>query len=285
MKLVMTLLVRDAEDIIATHIEYHRSRGVDFFIATDNLSEDRTPEILETYRRQGVLHLLRETDDNYAQNRWVTRMARMACTDFGADWVINSDDDEFWWPDEAESLKDALHRVAPEAQVVSAARHNFVPRPETAGANFVDTMTVREARSLNPLGAPLPPKVCHRGYDDVKITQGNHFVRRGGVTLPPTTAAISILHFPLRTYAHFSRRIAVGGAAYERNTELQSAGRTWRMLYDTLKRGELEAYYRSQEPDAAALEQGLTSGRLVRDERLREYVHRHGIDRGMRAGA
>ncbi len=277
MKLVMTLLVRDAEDILETNIEYHLARGVDFFIATDNLSEDNTREILERYRRKGLLHLLLETDDNYAQNRWVTRMARMACSDFGADWVINNDDDEFWWPDEASDLKGALEAVPMDAAVVSAERTNFIPRPETAGANFIETMTVREARSLNPLGAPLPAKVCHRAYDDVKITQGNHFVRRGGVTLTPTVAALSILHFPLRSYQQFARRIAVGGAAYERNTEVQGAGKTWRMLYEKLKRGELEQYYRSQELEAGAIAQGLAEGRLVRDERLREYVHRRGI--------
>ncbi len=274
----MTLLVRDAEDIIATNIEYHLARGVDFIIATDNLSEDGTREILERYRRMGVLHLLIETDDNYAQNIWVTRMARMARSEFGADWVINSDDDEFWWPDEEDGLKESLDRVAADAQVVSAERRNFVPRPQTIGPDFVDTMTVREARSVNSLGAPLPPKVCHRGYDDVKVTVGNHFVRRGGVTLQPTTAGLSILHFPSRTYRQFSRKIAMGGAALERNTELTLGSvATWRMLYEKLKRGELEDYYRSQEPDAQTIAQGLADGRFVRDERLREFVHRHGI--------
>ena len=41
MKLVMTLLVRDEDDIIASNIDFHLNRGVDFIIAMDNLSVER----------------------------------------------------------------------------------------------------------------------------------------------------------------------------------------------------------------------------------------------------
>lgn len=88
MKLVMTLLVRDEEDIVGSNIDFHLAQGVDFIIATDNLSGDGTPEILRRYERQGLLHYIHQPEDNFAQHRWVTHMAQMACTDFAADWVI-----------------------------------------------------------------------------------------------------------------------------------------------------------------------------------------------------
>jgi hypothetical protein len=42
-RIVMTLLCRDEEDIVGYNIAYHLAQGVDFVIATDNASQDRTP--------------------------------------------------------------------------------------------------------------------------------------------------------------------------------------------------------------------------------------------------
>ena len=98
LKIVMTLLVRDEEDIIGENLEFHRAQGIDHFIVTDNRSVDRTTDILQRYVSQGILTYIWEGRDNYDQAVWVTRMARVAATEFDADWVINSDADEFWMP-------------------------------------------------------------------------------------------------------------------------------------------------------------------------------------------
>jgi hypothetical protein len=117
MKLVMTLLARNEADIIDAQIAYHLNTGVDFVIATDNRSLDGTTEILERYERAGVLHLLQEQGDDMRQDEWVTRMARLAATEFGADWVINADADEFWWP-RGGTLKQVLQVVPQRFGVV-----------------------------------------------------------------------------------------------------------------------------------------------------------------------
>ena len=122
----MPLLVRDEADIVDAQIAFHLHAGVDFVIATDNRSQDGTTEILERYERTGHLLLLREDGDDMRQDEWVTRMARLAATDHGADWVINADADEFWWP-RSGSLKDVLATIPERYGVVRGCWRHFLP--------------------------------------------------------------------------------------------------------------------------------------------------------------
>ena len=103
----MTLLARDEQDIIRENIEFHLSQGVDFFIVTDNKSVDLTPDFRKGYEKKGILRYIFEGNDNYNQHAWVTRMAQMAYTEYGADWVINNDADEIWWKNSG-TLKEML---------------------------------------------------------------------------------------------------------------------------------------------------------------------------------
>jgi len=168
MKLVMTLLLRNEEDILASTIDYHLNQGVDYIIATDNLSDDGTPDILESYRQMGVLQVIQESEDNYAQHKWVTRMARLACTEYQADWVINNDADEFWWPEQGDTIKGILAAQDESVLAVTAPRTNFVPLEAGNPAQVLERMIYRESDSRNALGEPLQSKVCHRAHPDIE---------------------------------------------------------------------------------------------------------------------
>ena len=98
MRIAMTLVVRDEADIVGTWLDYHLASDVSLVIATDHRSVDGTSEILREHERDGRVVLLREEGDVLRQAEWVTRMSRLAATEHGADWVIPSDADEFWWP-------------------------------------------------------------------------------------------------------------------------------------------------------------------------------------------
>jgi len=268
----MTLLVRDEEDIIATNIEYHRAQGVDFFIAMDNLSTDGTREILESYEKEGILHYILQEQDDYSQGEWVTSMARMASAKYGAKWVINNDADEFWWPLEGHSLRDCLLNVPKKHNVVKGQRYNFVP-VKGEQKPFYERMIYREIMSLNFKGKRLPPKICHRGEDNVVVTQGNHKVS-GFKTAIDNKRRLEILHFPFRTLRQYENKIIKGGGAYHRNKELrQGTGQGWRTLYDSyMREGRMPKYITCQVQSSVQIDSAMRQGSIVKDRRLRNYL-------------
>lgn len=264
----MTLLVRDEIDIVAANLEHHLAQGVDHVVVTDNLSVDGTADLLCSYERQGAVTVLRETSDTYAQSVWVTRMARLAATDLGADWVINNDADEFWWPRHG-TLASTLADVGSGHSVVVAHRHNFPP--VQGPGDFLQRMTFREVLSTNAFGEPLPPKVCHRATAGVHVHQGNHHVDGPSGVLDD--GRIEILHFPLRSYQQFENKIRLGGAAYRRNADLPvTLGATWRWLHEQYEQGLLADYYDGQELTQDDAERGVADGTLVVDKRLVESM-------------
>lgn len=206
MKLVMTLLVSDEEDTIEPVIDYHLDQGVDFLVVTANRATDEVLEKIGPYVEAGSVRLIREEATVYAQSEWVTRMARLAATEHDADWVINADADEFFWP-EPGTLKEVLAAVPPEYGVLEAPMCHFVPRAEDNGF-FAEDMTVRELRSLKPSGGGLFAKAVHRAVPDVEVSMGNHRVSGTGLEVLRAWQPIVGLHFPLRGYAQFERRVA-----------------------------------------------------------------------------
>ena len=273
MLVVMTLLVRNEEDIIEANLEFHLARGVDRVIVTDNLSDDGTRDMLASYERDGSALVIEETSDDFSQAVWVTRMARMA-HDLGADWVINNDADEFWWP-EGDDLKSYFSDVPPNVDVLIAHRDNFVPT-NLASEAFSERMVYREAVSLNAHGGPLPPKVAHRAHPTIDVAQGNHAATADGLRPPTDLGSFRILHFPVRSYQQFERKVVAGGRALERNTALPaSVGSTWRALYAIWQVGGLRAYYDHLLYDEARIRAGLDDGDLHPDTRLRDWLRAH----------
>lgn len=270
MKLVMTLVVRDEIDIIDAQLAFHLNAGVDFVIATDHASTDGTTDVLRRYEREGVLRLLREEGD-YHEAQWRTRMARLAATEHGADWVFASDADEFWWP-RGSSLKDVLEAIPERYGVVRGFWRPFVPRPDD-GSFFAERMTVRLSPTA-PINDPLSPwrpnaKVVHRARADVTVGRGNHAVE--GTDLVPLRGwyPIEVLHFPLRTQAQFERKASVWHA-----TPIVRFHEAHRAATEAVRSGRGEEAFRALVVDDEQLARGLEEGSLVRDERLRDALRK-----------
>jgi len=269
----MTLLVRDEADVIDANLSFHLNAGVDFVLATDHRSRDGTTEILERCEREGYARVLREEREEYLDAEWRTRMARMAATEYAADWVFNADADEFWWP-RSGSLKEVLGAVPARYGVVRGVWRHFVPRP-SRDAFFADTMTVRTVAQRHR-DRPFRPqiKVAHRAHPRVVVAGGSHDAFVPGLLHLRSWYPIEVLHFPVRSLEQCERKYRVASVV----RAMDPAGLPQRpavaRAIEAYEGGVMSAFYDSLTVGDDSLREGLERGTLAIDTRLRDALAR-----------
>ena len=263
-RVVLVMTVRDEADILAANLDFHFAHGIDFAVIADNGSTDGTRDLLAAGQRAGRLAWEDEPDPAYHQHAWMTRLARRAREEFGADWIVCSDADEFWQTD-AGDLKDFIARQA--APILRCARRNEVRvRPDADGADagaflaqryapvlrprhWTQPSAERSARELSDPAVPgivfhaEAPKVLARADLVAAVRQGNHDVDTTRWAWRSAPAGLVIRHFPIRTGAQFAAKVRAGGAAYTRTDFPANVGWHWRHWHACAERGELAAAF------------------------------------------
>jgi hypothetical protein len=95
-------MVKDEEDVIEGVLMHLVSEGVDGILVSDNMSSDRTSELLQkskvlierTYNVR--VEIVEDREVGYYQATKMNQMAEVAATQFGASWIIPFDADELW---------------------------------------------------------------------------------------------------------------------------------------------------------------------------------------------
>jgi hypothetical protein len=196
-------------------------------------------------------------------------MAQLASTRFGADWVINSDADEFWWARNG-SLKEVFGAVPNRFGSVRGMWRNFVPRSDETGPLF-ERMIVRSqdpVENLHPFNTHF--KTAHRGSADVEVGGGNHDVLGSGMVPLPGWYPIDVLHFPIRSLAQFERKFLRWCEITSVNGFPSNPFYGW--VRDAKRDGRMAEFYDEYSVDDQALELGLANGTLVEDMRLRDAL-------------
>jgi len=265
MKLVSTLIVRDEADIVGAQIAYHLNAGVDFVIAVDHESQDGTTDILEGFARDGYLLRLPESGP-VLEDAWRTRMARLAATEYGADWVIPADADEFWLPRHC-GLRETLAAVPERYGVLGGLICHFVPRPDD-GRMFAERMTTRLAQSA-PVNDPTSPmrsslKALFRADPDVTVLHASFWIKSEWLRPLPGWNLFDVLHFPCRSVAQWGRKTSRRGHA----DADKPLGQYVKGL-EAVTGGWIDDLYQSLVVDGDALARGLADGVLVQDVRIR----------------
>lgn len=242
-RLIMTLLVKNEEDMLEENLIFHKAMGVDGFIITDNNSSDRTPEIIRKYKEKGwIVEAIEEKATDYQQKKWVDRMIWKAKLVHKADWIINADADEIWYAPSGD-LKTEL--VSSRANVLTCEMKCVYPeegKPFWQWGQTVEVVNDLERYNLSrySLFARQNKKVIHRTAGYIQISMGNH-----KVTMFPKKVAksnIRIYHYNIRGKKPFLEKMINGGKQLEQNPK-KHGGRHWRYFYQLYKEGLLEAEY------------------------------------------
>ena len=271
--IVMTLLVKNEEQMLAQQIEFHHALGVDHFIVTDNNSTDGTPDIIRRYQDKGwVVDVIEEHATDYEQKAWVDRMVELARAKHHADWIINADADEFWLP-ACVSFPELLQ--ATRANVLAGELHSVLPeesKPWQEWTQLVRYVDDYEAYGLSRFSIfeRQNKKVLHRSRGYLQISMGNHKVSM----LPHIEhrADITIFHFNVRGREQFMQKMINGGKQLEQHKG-RHGGRHWRYFYKLYKEGKLAEEY-DRVVGTHVRDRLLSEGYIYEDTRLRDFLEK-----------
>ncbi len=291
-KVAMSILVRDEVDIIEHNIRYHAAMGIEQFVVTDNASVDGTRELLATLATEFDIDIIDEPSHTIDQDYWVTRMAEHLQIRGKQDWVIHNDADEFWVPPQA-SIPDAIAETLNcsgehinTVGVLNCKRFNMLPnRRDLEKANYAFYLNVLAATRAVPLltgeqpwsddnsnclARPVMDKVLTRVQGLKSVGYGNHGAEHQLAQVGCDN--ITILHFPVRTFAQFKRKVVNYGESLAKNQRLPAASSLHlRYWYDRHLAGKLHEDYAQITFSDERLRQLLADHSVQIDSRINAY--------------
>lgn len=219
-KLIMTLVVRDEEDILEKSIRFHKAMGVDGFIVTNHKSTDKTSEILEKLQAEGlVFDVLYKDSPNHQHHVWVNEMVSLAKNKYKADWVINADADEFYYSKDLD-LKKSIYKYSSSGinalwvdstMVFPQDVEHFWENKYWGTKRFQEfeckKYDIPKNRKFEDFDRQIVcPKIIHSTKGFISATDGNHYVKMKNLKQVPCND-ITLYHYHVRNYKGFEGKI------------------------------------------------------------------------------
>jgi ribosome biogenesis protein Nip4 len=219
-KLIMTLVIRNEETMLEKNIRFHHAMGVDGFIVTNHNSTDKTAEILEKLKNEGlVLEILYKDIPNYQQALWVNQMIKLAKHKYHANWVINADADEFYYSKDLD-LKTSIYKYSKNGinALFVDSNMSFPQNIENIFENKYwctksfqefekETFKITDDKKFaNFIYKPICPKIIHATKRFISISMGNHKVKMWNLKQVPCSEII-LYHYNIGTYKNFEAKV------------------------------------------------------------------------------
>ena len=216
MRIVAVSVVRNEADIVELFVRYHL-QIVDHMIVANHGSVDDTGTILSELREEGMpVEVVVEAGAAFDQAAVMTRLMRRAVLEFGADWVLPLDCDEFLTDDCADDVRCHFHDLT-ESEAYHVGWQSYVPTPEDPQhePNLLRRVTHRRRCEVRPKkGKIIVPRALalRRG---LSLSVGNHrLIRRRAWKIDTIRGEIAphlrLAHFPVRSPRQLVSKVLAG---------------------------------------------------------------------------
>jgi hypothetical protein len=206
------------EEDVAEHVVRHMlEQGASGVIVADNLSDDRTPDILAALAAEAPVHVVRDRWTAHAQGTKMTLLAKLAARS-GADWVVPFDADELWF---APSGTVSQMLRSSKLDIVSAEIHNVFPGLDD------DPSEPNPFRRLGQFDSTPSEikKVAFRPHRFFKVWEGNLGVTMAG----RKGSGLFIAHYPFRSFEQMAAKLRHGRQSLGETRFSSDIGYHWRV--------------------------------------------------------
>lgn len=286
-RLFMTLVVKDEEQIIEKNIRFHKAMGVDGFIVLNHDSTDNTANILEKLQKEGIVKEIINKSGSVHQHRiWVNELIKIAKKKYKADWVINADADEFFYSKDWD-LKKSIVRF--DANSILLDSTFFYPANDEENflysSYFIKKPLNKEMLeilnkkySFDNQDSPLSkftkvwcPKVIHKTKGFIKIEDGNHSVKMHFQREIPSSDIV-LYHYYIKNYKEFEKKISKW-----RKVKTREGFSYLSSLYAMYDEGNLKSDYYDKYYGAEMFNILREEGVVVKDTSVVEFLEYNNI--------
>ncbi|MCR5249132.1 MAG: glycosyltransferase family 2 protein [Lachnospiraceae bacterium] len=236
-------VVKNAADVIESTI---RGNAVwaDRFVLYDNMSTDRTAEILAKLREEGFpIELIPDPEQSHLQKEKMQALIRYVCDRYAPDFIIALDDDEILCTNREdlppEAIREAINGLDKDTLYYVSWR-NYIPTEDDDAQELCVPARMRFCLDDEP---EMTKKVLIPAAlitEDFRIGDGNHYADGSAVKKRVHLTDLRIAHYPVRSPQQVASKAVVGwmnilslpdrrkGLAYH-----------WERMYNAVREGRL----------------------------------------------
>lgn len=242
MKITAIGVIKNAADVIEACIRGN-SWLIDYFILLDNMSTDRTVEILNSLQTEGFkIEIINDTEIQHAQAKKMDRLCAYVYEKYPSDFIIPIDDDEIIVPENKNisiaDAREALCSLSRDALYYAPWRV-YIPTEadDNTEVNVAKRQTYCYSNNANTHSKVIIPSELTQ-ENGFHLLDGNHgaiFTREHGNFFFPD---LKFAHFPIRSAEQIKSKALIGWTNLLTIPDRSKInGIHWGTIYEQVKEG------------------------------------------------